>query len=231
MNAPDGFSTDRLLSSAYLSWRCYGKRPLHGWERHDLGDGLHVDTRSESGIQYFAVRGTDELRDWWRNFRTSRVSMWQGGRAHRGYMNAACRVLNRLKNDSLRHSFTGHSAGGGIALCCAYRCPDTLADCYTFGAPRSGDVGFADMVEDIGAPLIRVVNRNDFVPRTPFWPRFEHAGDCLYFDHRGTPHWNPSMWTLSKSRILGYRPGDSLREHDAANYYRNCERFVRENHA
>ena len=57
------------------------------------------------------------------------------------------------------------SGPGALAIIAAKRLErDTLAACYTFGSPRVGNLEFA---EEIRAPIYRVVDAADGVPRVP----------------------------------------------------------------
>ena len=60
---------------------------------------------------------------------------------------------------------TGHSLGGALAVIATKELDrDTLAACYTFGSPRVGNEEFG---EEIRAPIYRIVNAADGVPRVP----------------------------------------------------------------
>jgi alpha-beta hydrolase superfamily lysophospholipase len=86
--------------------------------------------------------------------------------------------LDRLVPDLDEPLFlTGHSLGGALATLAASRWPARA--CYTFGAPRVGDGAFA---RTLRAPLYRVVNGQDVVPRVP------PASDLLGFADAGELH-------------------------------------------
>ncbi|WP_417789243.1 lipase family protein [Terasakiella pusilla] len=57
---------------------------------------------------------------------------------------------------------TGHSLGGAIAIVATYvLASDRIAACYTFGAPRVGNMEFG---QSIKVPIYRFINANDIVP-------------------------------------------------------------------
>ena len=86
-------------------------------------------------------------------------------------MPRTCQVRSQVRAaiDELPSDFTfyitGHSLGGALAIIATRDLErDSLAACYTFGNPRVGDEEFG---EGIHAPIYRVVNAADYVPRLP----------------------------------------------------------------
>ena len=77
-------------------------------------------------------------------------------------------IEEELKKPELQNIplyITGHSLGGALAIIASYRLErDSLAACYTFGAPRVGNRAFG---QSLKAPVYRVVNASDLVPRLP----------------------------------------------------------------
>jgi hypothetical protein len=45
--------------------------------------------------------------------------------------------------------------------------PDVPITCFSFAGPRVGNSPFAERVKQLGVKVLRVVNKNDFVPRVP----------------------------------------------------------------
>lgn len=126
-----------------------------------------------------AFRGTNELRDWLVNLRALPRRWPRGGLVHRGFLQALLQVWRPLRQQLRQCTgplfVTGHSLGGALAtLAGAVLGPRAI---YTFGAPRVGDAAFGATVQ---APLYRVVNRRDVVPRLPT------QGPLLRFVHAGT---------------------------------------------
>ncbi|XP_022777264.1 phospholipase A1-Igamma1, chloroplastic-like [Durio zibethinus] len=65
----------------------------------------------------------------------------------------------------------GHSLGGALALLNAYDAatyfPDLLISVITFGAPRVGNIHFKEKLNELGVKTLRVVVKQDIVPKLP----------------------------------------------------------------
>ena len=89
---------------------------------------------------------------------------------HNGFLKAFQVVESQIRaalRDLPDHKLyiTGHSLGGALAIVAAHEInSDAIAACYTFGSPRVGNLEFG---EDIKAPIYRLVNAADLVPRVP----------------------------------------------------------------
>lgn len=125
-----------------------------------------------------AFRGTTDFRDWRTNFNFLKKKIYINEedyiRVHRGFWSAYnfggediefdLNHLAELQEKPLY--ITGHSLGGALAqIATAYSTRDSIAACYTFGAPRVGNKKFDIVVKP---PHYRVTNNNDFVPGIPF---------------------------------------------------------------
>ena len=92
------------------------------------------------------------------------------GHVHKGFNKAFLSVRARVDellggDEDLPLFITGHSLGGALATVATwYLKGDSLAACYTFGAPRVGDTGLMDRFR---TPIYRVVNGVDPVPFVP----------------------------------------------------------------
>jgi pimeloyl-ACP methyl ester carboxylesterase len=89
--------------------------------------------------------------------------------------------------------FTGHSLGAAVALLAAadwLRRGRTVQGVYLFGAPRVGNVYFAEDYDRVMKKrTFRLVNFIDPVTRLPlFATSFVHVGRVCYFDHGGRLH-------------------------------------------
>ena len=127
------------------------------------------------GMAVLAFRGTQQVKDWMTNLdaATMPVSSSGGntlGNVHRGFNEAFLSVRDQIDpllvgDDDLPLFITGHSLGGALAtLATWYLKGDSLAACYTFGAPRVGDMGLMDRFR---TPIYRIVNGTDPVPFVP----------------------------------------------------------------
>ena len=102
------------------------------------------------GMAVLAFRGTQQVKDWMTNLdaATTQVCSSGGrvlGNVHRGFNDAFLSVRAQIgpllqDDEDLPLFITGHSLGGALAtLATWYLNGDSLAACYTFGAPRVGD--------------------------------------------------------------------------------------------
>jgi triacylglycerol lipase len=121
-----------------------------------------------------------------------RLSAWeQGGKVHRGFMDALNEVwpdlypyLNKLDGKGCKIWITGHSLGGALAvLCCGLY--GKAQGVYTYGSPRVGD---EDFKEHVGVRVYRIVNGEDIVPRIPSFFVFVHIGELKFIDDNGIIH-------------------------------------------
>ncbi|TYI59646.1 hypothetical protein E1A91_D10G050900v1 [Gossypium mustelinum] len=68
-------------------------------------------------------------------------------------------------------TITGHSLGGALALLNAYEAavnfPGLAVSVVSFGAPRVGNSAFRAELDDLGVKTLRVVVKQDLVPRMP----------------------------------------------------------------
>jgi triacylglycerol lipase len=148
----------------------------------------------------FAVlvfRGSDSFADWRTNLASRAVSLTTSlgsTRVHEGFKRAFDLVGEAILEDlaekvpaELGIYITGHSFGAALAqIASAALERDTLAACYTFGAPRVGDMSFDSLVL---CPHYRMVNGWDLVSTMPppFLTPFRHNGDPRLMTGVGKP--------------------------------------------
>jgi triacylglycerol lipase len=148
----------------------------------------------------FAVlvfRGSDSFADWRTNLASRAVPLKTSlGRVlvHEGFKQAYDLIGDQIFADinakipaGLGVYVTGHSFGAAIAqIASAALERDTLAACYTFGAPRVGDMAFDSLVL---CPHYRMVNGWDLVSTMPppFLTPFRHNGDPRLMTDVGKP--------------------------------------------
>lgn len=93
------------------------------------------------------------------------------------------------KGERVSLTITGHSLGGALALLNAHEAasaiPDLPVSVISFGAPRVGNDAFRNELERLGVKALRVVVKQDLVPKTP--------GKKIIFE-----------WT---TRLFSYRSG------------------------
>ena len=137
------------------------------------GTQAFLATRSTDKIAVLAFRGTEA--DSWKDVKTDIKFRFykgeHGAKMHRGFRDAYQKIKDQVKSAVDQHTqdntlyITGHSLGGALAIIAAKHLErDALAACYTFGSPRVGNEEFA---EEIRAPIYRIVNAADGVPRVP----------------------------------------------------------------
>jgi len=148
-----------------------------------------------------AFRGTEpKLIDWLTNFKfTHKVVPYNNKdseiRVHVGFINAYKSVRGTIHNylseiaNPKKVTIIGHSLGGALANLCAvdlqYNFKDLKISCYTYGAPRVGNVDFADSYNMRIPDTHRVYMRTDVVPALPFtWIQLFKGG----YKHAGQEH-------------------------------------------
>lgn len=144
-----------------------------------------------------AFRGSDSYADWRTNLASRAVPLKTSlgrVRVHEGFKNAYDLIGDTIFDDMnskvpqhLGIYITGHSFGAALAqIASAALERDTLAACYTFGAPRVGDIAFDSLVL---CPHYRMVNGWDLVSTMPppFLTPFRHNGDPRLMTDVGRP--------------------------------------------
>lgn len=160
-----------------------------------------------TGRRYVVLRGTLQPNEWLRNLQARQAPYPLGVRrlqatawAHRGFLE----IFGSLTLDGAngrtplasalpglvadRDVFIiGHSLGGALATLvgvdAARLAPEDAAriQVTTFGSPRVGDAGFAEMAKSLGR-LVRVCNLSDAVTAVPpnaGRARYTHVGDVF----------------------------------------------------
>jgi len=126
-----------------------------------------------AGMVVLAFRGTQpSIRDVLTDIKADLIAAVDGGRAHRGFIEAYEQVRGKIEAALATHQrkiplyITGHSLGGALAMVATrYLGNDSTGATYTYGCPRVGDDAF---YQSIKTPVYRVVNAADGVPRVPF---------------------------------------------------------------
>ncbi|MDD9863258.1 MAG: lipase family protein [Gammaproteobacteria bacterium] len=130
--------------------------------------------REKDNVAVLSFRGTEENS--WKDIKTDLNFRFykgeKGAKVHSGFSGALHHVKDEIREalmlrdlESYSLYITGHSLGGALAIIASKEFEkDSLAACYTFGSPRVGDAEFG---EQIKAPVYRVVNAADAVPRLP----------------------------------------------------------------
>ncbi len=180
-----------------------------------------VGVLSNSKMIIVAFRGTEGptgFRDWLTNIkhlmRKAPDSWGTNLNVHKGFYSALSTVYQSVRNkvrstrtNNQKVFLTGHSLGGALATLCAFRFQKVgdvdVNGVYTFGAPRVGDLNFANEYNDIlKSKTFRWVYKNDFGPQLPIRagvgplaPQYIHSGVLNFvrpngnieMDHVDTP--------------------------------------------
>ncbi|WP_170113330.1 lipase family protein [Ahniella affigens] len=157
------------------------------------------------------------LRDWVvTNAQFLPSHLGNGARAHEGFTEAYAEVapaidkaLRESVNPNARLFITGHSLGGAMAVLAAASLQNFFGTitCYTFGAPRVGDRGFARMLANVA--MFRYELGDDLVTRVP--PRafgYQHVPmTAIHYnsvDSGSTTRWDIPLSDTWYSLSLGY---------------------------
>lgn len=144
---------------------------------------LFLETDAKNSTYWVVFQGTDNFTDAWVDADHTLLPAGKTGlgwSVHEGFWNAAMKLRQGLE-DGLRSSgkrygvrITGHSLGGAMAVIMAELLRKDgfpVRSCITFGQPKVTDSPGAYTAglefEKEGIEYIRVVNRNDIVPKVP----------------------------------------------------------------
>ncbi|KAI4343091.1 hypothetical protein MLD38_027634 [Melastoma candidum] len=77
----------------------------------------------------------------------------------------------RNRGEQVSLTITGHSLGGALALLNAHEVASTIPNLsvsvVSFGAPRVGNAAFKEEIETLGVKALRIVMKQDLVPKMP----------------------------------------------------------------
>ncbi|XP_020592681.1 phospholipase A1-Igamma1, chloroplastic-like [Phalaenopsis equestris] len=116
----------------------------------------------------------------------------------------------KQKGEEVSVTITGHSLGGALALLNAAEAASLLPSdlgitVISFGAPRVGNQAFGEMLKRKGVKVLRLVTKQDVVPKMPGvvfneWMKkkgwewvYTHAGDELVLDAGASPYLKRGM--------------------------------------
>lgn len=161
---------------------------------------LRFQTQLVDGTYHVAIAGSNDFRDWWRNFSTDLVE-WprEGpGLVHLGFWEGA-EILFRsiwVRSRGHRVRLYGYSLGGAIALCLGLALRESGRDVesvITYGAPKVGD---STWCESYPIPVTSFRCGVDPVPHLPWLGRElrsdETRGGLRRYRHVSQPIQLPS---------------------------------------
>ncbi|THG07029.1 hypothetical protein TEA_008479 [Camellia sinensis var. sinensis] len=77
----------------------------------------------------------------------------------------------KTRGEQVSLTITGHSLRGALALLNAYEAATAIPNLHisviSFGAPRVGNITFRDEIHQMGVKTLRVVVKQDLIPRMP----------------------------------------------------------------
>lgn len=142
-------------------------------------------------------RGTVSASEWYEEFKSDLENFGHGDRAkvEQGFLSlytskcastrynkssASEQVMHeigklmhfyRRRGEEVSLTITGHSLGGALALLNAHEAaanfPNLPVSVISFGAPRVGNPGFRDELNEMGVNILRVIIKQDVIPWMP----------------------------------------------------------------
>ncbi len=174
----------------------------------------HVTITELPDATLVCFRGSKSAEDWLNDGDVRKTRKATAFGIHEGFFNSYNSVdltLHKTLRMDSKLIITGHSLGGAQALLCAAflsHCGFKVDSCYTFGQPRVGNSDFSKWCAKMVPNHFRFVNRNDIVPRIPFWIMgYRHSGEPLVFEAEGKWKAWPQLTALFVSDLIGVWKG------------------------
>jgi hypothetical protein len=179
---PDETGTEALVPTRSEILRNVGLREIATFSS-GTNYGAIVASRRNASRPFSALvfRGTSGFEGWLSNLKAIQTGWMGGGSVHSGFKSDFLGLWQKIEPFLLRNDFplyvTGHSLGGALAVLAASIFPARAV--YTFGAPKTGDSIFADLLKN--TRIYRFENDRDIITTVP--------PSAIPFDfcHVGTP--------------------------------------------
>lgn len=229
-----------LLTACEYSKQAYLNENIDEYSRlisHKETDAeMHLIILNDKEI-VLAFRGTESIRDWIMNVKSRKVSLFDMNimndmneknklkltdiKVHKGfykqYQGLYPDIIDyfEINKDKLKKFYCiGHSLGGALANIASVdlkmRFKDLECECYTFGAPRTGNKLFSKVFEKLVSKSTRAVYDDDIVPRIPgYWRGYRHCGTKLKFKDKKIGFFK---------KILNWIKFDFIEDHNIDNY-------------
>lgn len=169
---------------------------------------------SASAIKFLiAFTGTFTLDEWADDFTYPLVNAIQlnnyenGIQVHKGFYEVYIQIRQQIWNlynkfkDKIKEIYiTGHSLGGALSTICAFDFAMYKPIHYSFAAPRSGGIKYAQKFNKIVPTSLRILNVEDNVPHLPpsvfFQYKYQHTNTPIMFD--------VNLGTINDNHIKAY---------------------------
>lgn len=189
-----------------LGWRSSSPYRVYIEEVPEVNVNVIVELDGSQQLQWIAVRGTDNLRNWLedldyveQHFSHKFAEQPLSINLHRGFYEASTAVWKVIQphlNQSYKTRITGHSLGGAIAAILMMFVKDagySLEKCITFGQPKITNRDGAKKAAHL--PLLRVINQEDVVPTVP-------PNSLLNLKRGGYVHFGPEVQLEPNSYVF-----------------------------
>jgi len=167
--------------------------------------GIQVYILDANDYAILVFRGSDEPKDWVKNFQVNFVNTVYGW-MHKGFKHSwdlvSRDVRENLPNKPLY--ITGHSYGGALAFIAGLFIPHV--EVITFGCPK---VLHKDYPLYVKINHTRVRNNNDIVTLVPPKP-YVHVGKLVYIDYNGKISNKIKFFDRLKSHLKSWSKGQKF---------------------
>ncbi|KAJ2502411.1 hypothetical protein GGH96_001074 [Coemansia sp. RSA 1972] len=194
------------------SWNCKnecehpgteGTEVLYNWDTQRVTSNGYIARNPDKKLIIVAFRGSAETGDWVESFMANPVqwpSTISGSIVVRGflegYLVSSEDVLQNTADLAAKYPdhnivAVGHSLGGARAsmfvadLSINYPRLVSRVQLYTYGQAKVGNDVFADYMDNLNAPMYRVVNKGDIAPHLPLVGNMVHFGTEIWLTANG----------------------------------------------
>ena len=189
--ADEDFVRSRFEAAGLSNVRFFDKQSTQCFVAHNDKYAIVAFRGSEIWKKRQTLDLNDVLADLKADVDIRLVDWHQGGKVHRGFMEALYEVwpdllpyISKLDDKGCKVWITGHSLGGALAVLCGGLYGKTQG-VYTFGSPWVGDKNFK---EHLSVKVYRIVNGKDIVSRIPSFGIFVYIGELKFIDSNGNIH-------------------------------------------
>lgn len=174
-------------------------------------DGLKCFITHKDGETIISIRGSNNLKNWLRNFDIGKLQLAQG-RVHGGFLKNAEKLYRHIK-DRIDYRdkiyVTGHSLGGALAMLIANFLYEDFRDVRgvaAFECPNISDKRYIKNTESYKFKRVMFKNNIDLVTKVPpfFMEYYNYNCDLVYFNKDDVAIINPTSITMFLDRFKTY---------------------------